>query len=91
MFINSLCEDIIGKFAFLLEAVDAFVKFKVNPDMMFKGSDVIFVDELLWDDCDLDMNVFRVVKGRADLEVQDVKELEFGTLCGEDAAEEQSD
>ena len=69
VFVQPLHVEVIGKFARLLDAIDSFCDFKVNPAMMCKGHDVIFLDEFLWDDGELGANIFWLVKGHTKVEV----------------------
>jgi len=66
---KSLGEEIISQFAGLFEAVDAFCDFEVHPPFMNVFCEVIFVDDLLWNDRELNADVFRMVKWTAEVEV----------------------
>ena len=53
----------------MFESVYAFADFEVNPPIVGKPHEVIFVSEFLWDDIDLNLDVFWAVEGCAKVEV----------------------
>ena len=50
---------------------------------------VIFVNEFLWDVGKFDSDIFRVVKGRAEVEVFYIKAGEACIWCGDDTVDEE--
>ena len=81
----------MGKFASLFEAIHALVNFEVYPSFVIIVREVIFGDEFLRDDGDLDADVFRSVERCAKIEVGDIIACKACIFCGEDAVELQFD
>ena len=61
MHVESFCEEIVGYFAGLFEAVNAFVYFEVYSSMVGKCTEIIFIEEFLWYDHELDVDILRLI------------------------------
>ena len=73
----------------MLEAVDAFVDFEVNPPTVCEACEVVFVDEFLRDVGKFDSDIFWSVERCAKVEVFDVEAGKAGVWRGDDAVNEQ--
>ena len=91
VFGKSRGEEVIGELSGLLEAVDAFVNFEVDPTIVCVFGEVVLVDEFLWDIGESDADVFRMVERRAEIEVGDVKATHACLGGGEDIVEHEFD
>ena len=56
-------QEVIGKFAGLLEAIDTFGDLEVHPAIVCQCGEIVFVNEFIWDDRQLYFDKFWVVKG----------------------------
>ena len=84
-------EQIIGKFASLLEAVDSFGDLEVDPFIIDVGIQIVFINEFAWDVSEFDPDVLRAVKRCSKVEVLDVEAGKLGTWAGGDAVDEELD
>ena len=66
---QALSEEVIGKLTSLFQSVDSFGDLKVHPIIEHELHEVIFIDELLGDLGDVDSDVFRAIKGSAQVKV----------------------
>ena len=46
----------------MLETVDPFVDFKVDPTLVVKVVEIVFRHKLLWNNKELDLDVFGAIK-----------------------------
>ena len=61
-------QQVIGKFAGFLEAVDTFIHFEVDPFTVGISRDVVFINKFLRDVGEFDLDVFWAVKWQANVE-----------------------
>ena len=66
---QALSEEIIGKLAGLSQTIDPFGDLKVHPIIERILHEVVFINELLGDLGDVDSDIFRAIKGSAQVEV----------------------
>ena len=78
---ETFSEEIVREFTCLFEAVHSISDFKVDPPIVYLFSQVVFVDEFLWNDRDLDADIFRPIEWHPQVEVFDVKAGEFCIWC----------
>ncbi len=81
MFVKALGKEVVGEFACLLETVDALCNFKVDPAVMCEGGEVVFIDEFLRDDSELNADILGAIEWCAKIKVGDIKAGKFGILC----------
>ena len=67
-----LSEELIGKLAGLFQPVDPFGDLKVYPVIERKLCEVVLINELLGDLGDVDVYIFRAIKGSAQVKVGQV-------------------
>ena len=67
--IEAFSEEVIGKFASLEEAVDAFPDLEVYPTVFGKLVEVVFGNELLWDISQFDADVFVPFEGSVEIKI----------------------
>ena len=91
VFVQSLGGEVVCKFTHLLKAVDSLDYFEVDPAVVCEGGEVVFIDEFLRDDSELNAYILGSIEGRAQIKVGCIKAGKFGLLCGQDAVEEQLD
>jgi hypothetical protein len=75
---ETFCEQVICKFACLFETIDTFIDLKVNPTIVNKLGEVVFIDKFSRDVINFDAYVFQPIKRCAKVEVGDV---ETGKAC----------
>lgn len=73
----------------MLEAVHAFVDFKVDPPFVVKGMEVVFCDKLIWNYGKLNFDVFWAIKRGTQVEVSNVKAGKGGLGRGQSAVKEE--
>ena len=56
-----------------------------------KGGEVIFCDEIMWDDRQLYFDILRSIEWCAKVEIGNIKAWVFGIWCGEYAVEQEFD
>jgi hypothetical protein len=69
---QALGEQVIGQFAGLFEAIDAFGYFEVDVAIVGEVMEAIFLNELFRNISEFDVGIFRSVQWRAKIEVGDV-------------------
>jgi hypothetical protein len=72
------CEQVIGKFASMFETIDTFVNLKINPTIMSKLCEVVFIDKFGRNVINFDAYIFWSIKRCAKVEVGDIKQ---GKVC----------
>ena len=77
-----LSEEIIGQFASLFQPIDTLVDLEVYPSIEGILGEVVFVNKLLGDLGDVDADIFRAIKGSAQVEVGEVIAGEMGLRGG---------
>ena len=82
-------EEVVGQFADLLESIDPLLDLEVYPAIAGKGIKSIFINKFLWDDGELDFDIFMAVQGRTELEVSDIKTGKGCLRHGEGAVDEE--
>ncbi len=75
---ESFCEEIVCELTCLLQSINSIINFKVYPSVVFVVSEIVFIDEFLWDVRDFDAYVFWAVERCAEEEVGDVKACKSG-------------
>ena len=78
------CEYVIGQFVGLFETVDPFSDLKVNPTIVSKLGQVVFVGEFSRNVHKVDGIVFRSIKRCAKVEVGNVKRGKMHICGGQD-------
>ena len=71
----------------MFKAVHTFVDFKVDPPTVGEVGQVVFIDKFLRDVGKFDSDIFRAVKGRAEIEVFYVKAGKACILYGYEAVD----
>jgi hypothetical protein len=80
-------EKVIGKDASLGKSVTALANFKVDPAISVLAQEVVFLDQLIWDIRDLDVNIFRIRHRRVRIKVLEIDGAEPSSFPGEDTVE----
>ena len=73
-------EEIVGKLSRLGKVIDTFTNFKIDPPVLCKTPEVVFVDELFRDVGEADMCIFTTIKRSAQVKVSYVKSEKIGAL-----------
>ena len=71
-------EEIVGKLSILGKVIDTFTNFKIDPPVLCKTPEVVFVDELFRDVGEADMCIFTTIKRSAQVKVSYVKSEKIG-------------
>ena len=66
---ESFGEEVIGQFASLFEAIDAFCDLEVNPVIEGILGEIVLINEFLWDVRYVDADIFWTIKRCAKIEV----------------------
>ena len=79
---KSLLEELVGNDAGLGEAIHSFPNFDVDPsNFVNQVLEVVFYDDLFWDDVELEAHVFRIGYRGVKVKVGQVNAKEHGTRC----------
>ena len=70
------------------ESVNRFAYLAVEPSRMVNFvSEVVFSDDFLWDDVDMEAHVLEIFEGGIEIHIADIHCHEYGARCGDDAVE----
>ena len=89
--IEAFGKKVIGEFARLGEAIDALAYLKVDPTIMHKVLEVVFLDELLGNVVESYPRVLELLERSVEVEVLDVKSGKPGARLREDTVDEELD
>jgi len=89
-FEHSLFEELVGNDAGLGEAVHAFLNFDIDPSIIVdQVPEVVFDDDLVRDDLELEVHVFRIGHQSVEVEVGQVNAEEHGAQCADGGVDEE--
>ena len=69
VFVQALGKEVVCEFACLFQAVDTLGNFEVDPAVMCEGGEVVFIDEFLWDDSELNADILGAIEWCAKIKV----------------------
>ncbi len=84
-------KKIIGKDASLGKTITALTNFEVYPTIAVPTSEVVFLDEFIWDVGELDAHIFGIWHRSVKVEVLEINGAKPSAFPGEDTIEEEFD
>jgi hypothetical protein len=85
--VQTLFEETVSEDSGLGQAINAATNFEKNPAVVCEGEKIIFVDELVRNIGELNVDVFGMIERSCEIEVFDIVTDEFCTGAREDAVD----